>query len=204
MIEKVSYSGVTTVAGGFQVSGTDFYIGYTVEANRTHHSLATLSPPPRRTLCWRPDCQCVDLWMSGDSSREIRGASPSHHRHESGGIFHEPGLGQPDHSANRTDLGLSGHERKMPRGSVRHVGDFPKPFGGQHQHLHPVRFPVQPGPTREALFFRSGATWLILQGTTAWAVASNIPGNFADTGLPGPTRTIWKKKRQLLRLPRVL
>ncbi|QTN31872.1 hypothetical protein HZ994_05850 [Akkermansiaceae bacterium] len=164
-----------TVSGGFTVTGTDFWIGYTEAA--MHPSLARYgySTIPANTL-QETGLAGADLFMMGDRISGQPGAA----------MAQTVGTNQGESFRNTGTTAMNTPQTTVNFGdpaAFDQIVTFENIAGDNTLNMTTHESQVASGDSGSPLFSH-GLSGLLLQGT-AWAVSIGIPGNFVDTGIPG-------------------
>lgn len=164
-----------TVAGGFQVAGTDFWIGYTASSIDSSLARYSYSTTPANALA-DTGLSGVNVFMNGDRVSGLAGSPTSHtlgtNQIESFRNTGTTAMNTPQTSVNFAEAA-----------TFDQIVTFENISGDNTLNFTTHESQVATGDSGSPLFTTSGGN-LIIQGT-AWAVATSIPGNFIDTGIPG-------------------
>lgn len=163
-----------TVAGGFQVPGTDFWIGYTstsIDASLARYNYTTTAANTLAETGWSG----AQLLTSGDHTSGVAGSPTSHvvgtNAVESFINTGSSSFQSPQHTVNLSEAVT--FDQIITFNNLS--GDDTLSFT-QHESQ------LQSGDSGSPLFTVSGGELLLLG--TAWAIAANVSGNFIDTDGP--------------------
>lgn len=164
-----------TVAGGFAVSGTDFWIGYTASAMDPSLARYTYSTQTANTLA-ETGLAGAGLFMMGDRIGGLAGSPMSQ----------TVGTNQGESFRNTGTTSMNTPQTTVTFGTAAdfdQIVTFENLPGDNTLAFTTHESQVETGDSGSPLFSISGGS-LLLQGT-AWAVAT-VGGNFVDTpGAPG-------------------
>lgn len=163
-----------TVAGGFQVPGTDFWIGYTEAVMDLSLARYTYTTTPANTLA-ETGLSGVDVFMMGD---RIAG-SPGSPTAQTVGTNQVESFRNTGTTAMMTPQTTVTFAVAAPFDQLVTFENIP---ADNTLNFTTHESQLAAGDSGSPLFRVSGAE-LILLGT-AWAISINVPGNFIDTGGP--------------------